>query len=138
MAAFILDCSITLAWFFTDEQDAYADSIAANFPNAGALVPEHWSLEVTNTMTVGERRNRCTVQQSTAFIKYLDALVIIRDHETERRAWADTLALVRKHSMTSYDAAYLELAVRERLPIATLDQKLLAAALAEGISAFQP
>lgn len=138
MAAFVLDGSIALAWFFTDEQDAYADSIASNFPIDGAIVPEHWSLEISNSIAVGERRNRVTVQQSTAFIQLLSAFPIQRDLETELRALSETLVLARTHGLTSYDAAYLELAIRLNLPIATLDKKLLAAAQASGVPIFQP
>lgn len=135
---FVLDGSVTLAWLFHDEQDPYADSIVALLPVVEMLVPRLWHLEIANVLVVSERRGRCTQADSTQWLGYLAGLPIIVDTETERRAWSASLALARKHSLSAYDAAYLELAVRENVPIATLDQPLAAAARAIGVPLFQP
>lgn len=102
------------------------------------MVPRPWHLEVTNAIALGERRNRATLMPAAAFIADLEALPITVDTETELRAWTDTLDLARRHGLTGYDAAYLELAVRLAVPLATLDKQLLAAAPAAGVTIFQP
>jgi predicted nucleic acid-binding protein len=102
------------------------------------LVPRLWHLEVANVLLVGERRGRCTVADVTTWLGYLSALPVVVDAETEARVWADTIALARRNDLTEYDAAYLELALRTRLPLATLDRKLKSAAVAVGISLHGP
>lgn len=131
---FVLDGSVALAWLFHDEQDPYADAIVAKLPAVEMLVPRLWHLEVANVLLVGERRGRCTAADVTTWLGYLSALPVVVDAETEARAWADTVALARRNDLTEYDAAYLELALRTRLPLATLDRKLKSAAVAVGIS----
>jgi len=137
-ARFVLDGSVTLAWLFADEQDPYADAIVARLPGVSMLVPRLWHLEVANVLVVSERRGRCTQADSTNWLGFLAGLPIVADTETERRAWSDTIGLARQHGLTMYDAAYLELAVREKLPLASLDKQLKAAAKAIGVLAFQP
>lgn len=135
---FVLDGSVALAWLFHDEQDPYADAIVAKLPSVEMLVPRLWHLEVANVLLVGERRGRCTAADVTTWLGYLSALPVVVDAETEARAWADTIALARRNDLTEYDAAYLELALRTRLPLATLDRKLKSAAVAIGISLHGP
>jgi predicted nucleic acid-binding protein len=135
---FVLDGSVALAWLFHDEQDPYADAIVAKLPAVEMLVPRLWHLEVANVLLVGERRGRCTAADVTTWLGYLSALPVVVDAETEARAWADTVALARRNDLTEYDAAYLELALRTRLPLATLDRKLKSAAVAVGISLHGP
>ncbi len=135
---FVLDGSVTLAWLFQDEQDPYADAIIAKLPDLEMLVPRLWHLEVANVLLIGERRNRCTQADTTQWLSYLSGLPIVLDVETEARAWSDTIALARQHGLTSYDASYLELAMREGVPIATLDAPLKAAAQAVGVPIYQP
>ncbi len=135
---FVLDGSIALAWLFHHEQDPYADAIVAKLPAVEMLVPRLWHLEVANVLLVGERRGRCTAADVTTWLGYLSALPVVVDAETEARAWADTVALARRNDLTEYDAAYLELALRTRLPLATLDRKLKSSAVAVGISLHGP
>jgi predicted nucleic acid-binding protein len=135
---FVLDGSVTLAWLFQDEQDPYADAIIARLPNLEMLVPRLWHLEVANVLLVGERRGRCSQADTTQWLAYLGGLPIVLDGETETRAWSDTVSLARQHGLTAYDATYLELALREDLPIATLDAKLKGVAQALGVAIFQP
>ena len=137
-ARFILDGSVTLAWLFHDEKDPYADAIVARFPAVDMLVPRLWHLEVGNVLVVSERRGRCTQADTANWLGFLAGLPITVDGETERRAWSATVALARQHTLSVYDAAYLELAIRESLPIASLDKQLVAAAKAIGVPLFAP
>ncbi len=136
--AFILDGSVTLAWYFKDEADPYADAVAAGFPGVQAVVPSVWPLEVANAVLMGERRKRSTEAQATKWLSYLRLLPITIDDETALRAWSDVLTLGRAHDLTAYDAAYLEVALRKALPLATLDNKLKAVATALGVAPYQP
>jgi predicted nucleic acid-binding protein len=135
---FVLDGSVTIAWFFEDETDDYADSVEDALTVATAIVPSLWRLEVANALLMGERRKRTTEAKVTAFLSLLKLLPIAPDDETANRAWQETLNLARTHNLSVYDAAYLELAVRRGLPLATLDAKLKAAAFAVGVNEFKP
>ncbi|MGA2072373.1 MAG: type II toxin-antitoxin system VapC family toxin [Terriglobia bacterium] len=135
---FVLDGSIALAWYFKDEADPYADAVAASLTTARAAVPLIWRLEVANALLMGERRQRSTEAQAGKWLAYLRSLPIAVDDETNDRAWSEVLGLARVHRLSAYDAAYLELALRRRLPLATLDNQLKAAAAKVGVSAFAP
>lgn len=133
---FVLDGSVTMAWYFADESNAYADSVLTKLGTARAFVPALWPLEVANTLVVGERRKRSTQAQAAAWLGILESLPIEIDGETPIHAWSRTLSLARSHNLSAYDASYLELALRRGLPLATLDAKLKAAALSLGLSVF--
>lgn len=105
---------------------------------AVAIVPSLWPLEVANALLMGERRKRATEAKMTAFLNLLAALPISVDDDTAGRAWQSSLHLARSHRLSVYDAAYLELSIRERLPLATLDDHLAAAATAAGVPAYAP
>jgi predicted nucleic acid-binding protein len=135
---FVLDGSIALAWFFEDEADAYAEAVQDSLAEASALVPSLWALEVANGALVGERRKRTTQAKVTQFLSLLKSLPITTDDETAVRAWQETLQLARTHNLSVYDAAYLELAMRRGLPLATLDEDLEAAAAAVGVEKYKP
>jgi predicted nucleic acid-binding protein len=135
---FVLDGSVTLAWLFHDEADTYADSIVGKLPALEMLVPRLWHPEIANVLLVGERRGRCSQADTTNWLSYLSGLPIVVDGATEARAWTDTLGLARQQGLTAYDAAYLELALREGVPLATLDAKLRASARAVGVPLYQP
>jgi predicted nucleic acid-binding protein len=129
---FVLDCSVTMSWCFEEESenDIYAEHILKRLEREDAVVPRLWHLEVLNVLLASERRRRITSQQSDSFLEYLSLLpirtdsmpVTIQDHEV--------LALARKYQLSSYDTAYLALAVGEGLQIATKDRGLIAAAKA--------
>ena len=133
-AGLVLDGSVTLAWTFEDESDAYADAVLDRLAATRAVVPSLWPLEVANGLLMGERRRRSTEAQTIKWIAALSALPIDVDGETNVHAWGETLALARGHKLTAYDAAYLELAQRRRLPLATLDRALRAAARDCGVA----
>ena len=121
-ARFVLDGSVTMAWLFHDKRDQYADAIVARLPAVAMLVPRLWHLEVANVLIVSERRARCTQADTINWLGFLSGLRITVDGETERRAWSDTIALARQYSLSEFDAAYLELATRKQIPLASLDK----------------
>ena len=135
---FVLDGPLALAWYFKDEADPYADAVAACFPGAHAVVPQIWPLEVANALVMGERRQRSTEAQAAKWLTYLRLLPIAIDDESSTRAWGEVIGLASAHRLSASDAAYLELALRRGLPLATLDEKLKAAASAAGVPAFAP
>jgi predicted nucleic acid-binding protein len=135
--AFVLDGSITMIWGFEDEADDYAEAILGRMPDLQAHVPSLWPLEVANALLVGERRKRITPADTARFLAILDAFPITVDGETAAHAWADTMHLARAHNLSSYDASYLELAIRLGLPLAAQDGKLKAAAEAVGVPLFK-
>lgn len=103
-----------------------------------AVAPALWPLEVANAVLMGERRQRSTEAQAAKWLGNLSSLPITVDDETAARAWSDVLRLARAHRLSAYDAAYLELALRRGLPLATLDDQLKAAAAAVGVAAYRP
>lgn len=133
----MIDCSVTMAWCFEDEASPYADYILAQFPTQEALVPSLWPLEIANVLLVGERRKRLTAADTTRFLTLLSTLPITIDEETSYRALNQTLALAREQVISAYDAAYLELAMREGVPFATLDTRLQKAAISLGIDVIE-
>lgn len=134
--AFVLDGSVTMAWYFKDEMNGYANAVRDSLEQRQAIVPSLWALEVANTVVMGERRNRSTPAQAAIWLSLLSALPIVVDAETSARAWGDTLSVARAHSLSAYDAAYLELAMRRGLSLATLDERLINAAKSLGVSLF--
>ena len=132
---FVLDCSVTMSWFFGDEATAATDKLLDRLNSDGrAIVAAHWALEVSNTLLMAERRKRSSVAESSHFIAILDALPIEADQETALRASTSSKELARAQGLTLYDSAYLELAMRRSLPLATLDKQLRAAAKKAGVS----
>jgi predicted nucleic acid-binding protein len=116
----------------------YAQAVEDSLSMASAVVPGLWPLEVANALLVGERRSRATEANVTTFLRLLAALPIALDDDTASRAWQHSLHLARSHRLSVYDAAYLELALRQGLPLATLDDRLAAAAAAAGVPAYKP
>jgi predicted nucleic acid-binding protein len=135
-SAFVLDGSITMVWGFEDEADEYAEAILGRMPELEAHVPSIWPLEVANALLVGERRRRIMPADTARFLAILAAFPITVDDHTVAQAWADTIHLARTHNLSSYDASYLELAIRLGLPLAAQDGKLNAAAKAVGVPLF--
>jgi predicted nucleic acid-binding protein len=135
----VVDCSVTMAWYFADEKCEYADAILEGMTGSlRIVVPSLWPLEVANVLVCAERRGRSTPSQAAAWLPLLEALPIVVDSQTGVRAWNDTLDLARLHSLSVYDAAYLELALRRGIPLATLDRKLSAASPKAGVALFTP
>jgi predicted nucleic acid-binding protein len=129
----VLDASVALAWCFEDEASAETDAVAERIREDGAFVPSLWHLELGNVLLQAEKRGRITPAEATARLELIGALPIATDHETANRAWREVLGLARAHKLTTYDAAYLELAVRRGLPLASRDAELVAAARTLGV-----
>ncbi len=131
MKAAVLDSSVTLAWVLRDEQSARADAALEQVAKIGGIAPALWWVEVRNVLVIAERRGRLTPEDTAVAVRALDALSIHLDHAPDS---ASLFRLARTHGLSAYDALYLELAVRQQRPLATLDRKLSAAAQAEGIA----
>lgn len=129
----VIDASIALSWRFKEERTPAADNVLLRVRDEGAVAPGLWPLEVANALHYAARRGRIGPDYVDASLRAFQALDIEIDAETASRAWTETLALARAHNLTLYDAAYLELAVRRALPLATLDADLRAAAAVLGI-----
>jgi predicted nucleic acid-binding protein len=132
-ATFVVDCSVAMTWLFGDEATAETAALLDRLKNETAIVPSLWQLELTNVMAMAERKGRITPSQAAAFISDVGALDIEVDEEGPAKAFAELLPLCRAHHLTSYDAVYLELAMRTQLPLATLDVDLAKAAKKSGV-----
>lgn len=129
----VLDTSVTLSWHFADEQTPATRAVLARVVAEGDLVPSLWRLEVANALRTAVRRGRMTVAARNAALQDLALLNIEVDSETDAQAWDGNLALADRFNLTPYDAAYLELALRRGLKLATLDRALRQAAGALGL-----
>lgn len=135
--ALVVDASVTIAWFFADEVTSFTESVLDRVENTEAVVPATWPLEICNVLLVAERRRRVTAAQTAYFLRFLETLPITVDPVSPNLVLGPVLALGREHDLTAYDASYLELAVREGLPLATLDAALMSAARRVGTSLVQ-
>ena len=133
MKAFVLDCSITMTWCFADEATSSTDTLLESLVDVQAIVPGIWPLEVANVLLVAEKRGRLTEVDASRFLSLVQTLPVTVDGATSQRALRETLSLAREQNLSSYDAAYLDLAIREGIPLATLDEGLRAAATQIGV-----
>jgi predicted nucleic acid-binding protein len=129
----VLDSSVTLAWLYADEITEAVREVFEGLADSEAWVPGLWRLEVANVLEFGVRRRRHDAAFRDAAFVDLAALPIRVDPETDLHAWGATAQLAARHRLTVYDAAYLELARRREIPLATLDGELRIAASAEGV-----
>ena len=137
MKRFVLDCSVSVAWFFEDEFSEYSELVRQALLNKGvvAVTPGIWPAEVTNVLFQAERRKRIKAEQVDQAVRVLAQLPIDVDY-LPLGSMGHVLRLCRIYTLTSYDALYLELALRENMPLATEDKKLKASAVAAGIAVF--
>lgn len=126
--SFVLDCSFTMTWCFEDEANAYADSILENFTNTTAIVPTIWPLEVANVLLLSKKKKRITEVHSSSFVDAISALPIVIDQSTSLKAMHSIYTLASQLDLTIYDSCYLELALREKIPLLTFDSGLIKAA----------
>jgi predicted nucleic acid-binding protein len=129
----VVDASVSLAWFFEDERTPPIVAVSNSVGLTGAVVPALWRLEVANGFRMAIRRGRIEPAFRDASLIRLARLPIEIDEETNLHAWQVTLSLADRYDLTPYDAAYLELAQRRRLPLATLDRRLSKAAKDAGV-----
>lgn len=137
-SGFVLDGSVAAAWCFADEAGEYTRGVLAAFRNARAYVPELWGLEIANVLLVGERRGRISRQEADRFLALIRSLPILVDQHPCMDALERVLGLARDYSLSAYDAAYLELAHRLGVPLATLDARLASAAQDSGVPRYEP
>lgn len=130
----VLDSSATLAWVYADEITPPIRHVFNLVSESGAWVPGLWKLEVANILEMGVRRGRHDAAFRDSTLADLALLPISVDAETDRQAWGATLQLSVRHRLTLYGAAYLELALRRGMPLASLDAELLGAAQSEGVA----
>lgn len=125
----VLDCSVTLAWILNEgAATKKAESVLYVLEKNIAKVPTIWPLEVANVLCLAERKNKLTALEVAEFKEFLSALPINIDNETSFKAMGSIYTLAKKENLTIYDAAYLEIAIRENYPLATFDQALKNAA----------
>lgn len=129
----VLDASMAVAWLFDDEHTGGTAEALRRVVAEGAIVPSLWRLEVANLLRNAMRRGRCDEEYVDRSLDRLWRLPITVDSETDAAAWGATRALARELGLTLYDAAYLEVAKRLGLTLASCDQALLIGAAASGV-----
>src|SRR5260221_16656 len=130
---FVLDASIMLAWCFSDEATPATTLLLERLESESAIVPSLWPLEVGNILIAAEKRKRISYADAKEFVSLLENLDIEIDTETGSRGFHDIISLAYSEKLTTYDAAYLELAMRHGLPLATKDMALMQAAKRVGV-----
>lgn len=130
---FVLDASVTMAWCFPDEATTLTSGLLDRMKTEAAAIPAVWYLEITNALAVAERKGRIPPVEVARFIALLEQCDLEADDQPANQAFTHLLPLCRGHRLTSYDAAYLELALRRHLPLASLDDDLRAAATSLGV-----
>jgi len=125
---FVVDASVVMAWCFADEADAYADKVLDALPRTKAFVPAIWPLEIGNVLLVAERRKRLSEADSFRFLTLLSQWPISMGPEPPQRMLREIFSLARECNLSTYDASYLDLAMRYGMPLATRDEGLRSAA----------
>jgi len=137
-ATLVLDASVAVAWAFEDETTPYTEAVLEFLIRGRAVVPSIWLLEVSNALVVAERRNRLKEADTTRFLLALSQLPIAVEAESAAQVFGSTIQLARRYGLSVYDAAYLDLAVRLGVPLATQDGDLRQAAVLCGVEIFTP
>jgi predicted nucleic acid-binding protein len=135
MASLVIDASMAAAWCFSDEQTDYTNGVLKSIPSVTAFAPRLWPYELRNSVLMGVHRGRLSRPDAESF---LSSLPILRIHLTDPISYDDVFKLADATGLTVYDAAYLDLVMRESAQLATLDDALRKAALSAGVSLFDP
>jgi predicted nucleic acid-binding protein len=136
---FVLDASVALMWLLPESNpagQAYATAVLSALSEADAVAPALWALEIANVVAKVEAKGILNEAETQRYLTLLGRLNIGTDHVTATHAWGATLHLARRYRLSAYDAAYLELALRNGLPLASLDAALIKAAEAAGVHRF--
>jgi len=136
---FVLDNSVAMRWLLVTEKASdqdYADQVLESLVTTDAWVPDLWHLEACNVLSGAEKRLEINLGEIEKFVAQLEKLPIRIDPLTAQQSFNRTLALGRAYGLSSYDASYLELAIRQNMPIATLDKALLKAAKHSGLTCY--
>ena len=136
-ASFVLDNSVSMAWCFKDQGGDFVETVLDSLAKGEAFVPGIWPLEVANVLSRAERRKIIKRADSVRFIDLLNNLPIEVVQDSQR-VFGEILDLSREHGLSSYDASYLDLAMRNGLPLVTLDEKLRKVAQRVGVVLFDP
>jgi predicted nucleic acid-binding protein len=133
---FVLDNSVTMRWCFDSGSHAYADAIIHRLGTGQekAFVPILWRYEVSSVLARAQKTGALPAEKGRGFIVSLESLPIIVDARSGQRVLSDVHQLAITYGLTSYDAAYLELAQRLNLPLATLDAELITACKSAGVT----
>ncbi|MEA3348095.1 MAG: type II toxin-antitoxin system VapC family toxin [Pseudomonadota bacterium] len=134
---FVVDNSVVMAWCFADEENDYADFVLGSLEDKVAIVPAIWPLEIGNVLVAAERRKRLSEADSVRFLSLVKNLPISVEQETPNRMMKEILAIARYHQLSTYDASYLDLAMRRDLPLATQDASLMRAADRSQVPIFE-
>ncbi len=126
-----------MSWCFADEATIYTNGVRDSLARDSAVVPSIWPLEVANVLTIAERRNRLREADALRFVALMQSLPIAVDDETSQKALREVLGLAREYQISAYDAAYLDLALRKGLCLASLDGRLKDAAIRAGAPLFE-
>ncbi|MBI3794499.1 MAG: type II toxin-antitoxin system VapC family toxin [Nitrospinae bacterium] len=134
----VLDNSVVMSWCFEDAKTGYTSEVLKRLETGEALTPAIWPLEVGNVLLVAERKKRISKASSIKFLSLLGSLPIRVEQESPERMTGEIMSLAREQALSTYDASYLDLAMRLGLPIATLDEELIKAAKNCGVPKFDP
>ena len=137
-ARFVIDNSGVMSWCFEDEGSGYAEAVLESLETGRAFAPAIWPLEVGNVLLVAERKNRLSHAAAVRFLDLVDGLPISVEQESPDRMFKEVLSLARELELSTYDASYLDLAMRLDLPVSTLDASLLRAARKCEVPVFEP
>jgi predicted nucleic acid-binding protein len=131
--SFVLDSSVAMSWCFRDEAAVPTRKLLDGMGITLAVVPAWWYVELANVLALAEKNGRIDSARVAEFIALVEGFKVEVDNEAPQRAFSHLLPLCRTHKLTSYDAIYLDLAVRRQLPLATLDEPLRKAAKKLGV-----
>jgi predicted nucleic acid-binding protein len=139
VSRFVLDNTVTMAWCFTEEATEFTKTLLSRLSNLtdSAVVPALWLYEVANVVELAVRKGRIPEEKALAFLESLADLPIEVENPSRTQVFVTVRTLAGQYQLTGYDAAYLELAIRHQLPIASLDKALSKAALAAGLNSVQ-
>ena len=141
MTDFVLDNSVSMRWLLASEKASdqkYAENVLESMMDVDALTPNLWHLETISVLMSAEKRGEISLGEIERFISQLENLPIYVDPLTAHQAFSRTLVLSREYNISSYDASYLELAMREGLPLSSLDKKLVKAAKKADVEIYKP
>ena len=136
--ACVLDASVAVSWCLKDENDRYAIGVLEQLHDHAVTAPAIWPLEVGNSLLVAERRARMTSEDLAQALGFLLRLPVECEHQDPGHCFSVVLPIAHEHGLSAYDASYLELAMREGLPLATMDTHLAHAARKCGVARYQP
>ena len=135
---FVVDNSVVVAWCFADQANPYTDAVLDSLAHRKAVVPAIWPLELGNVLAVAERKRRLDEAGISRFVELVSRLPLEVEAESPARMLGEVLALAREYQLSTYDASYLDLAMRLGLPLATRDAALLKGAKQAGAQIYKP